>query len=674
MSTVNNYEINLEEINGDNTNVENQTLLSIEKQILLQDTFEGTLLAIEKGIIAEFSGTLLPIEKQILDANNPLSFYERNGWEPIITLGSLTVRSDQLTGLVKITTQEDDNYSATFTIILFPAIYDLYSFQGAPVTISIRKNDRIYRKFTGIVDTPVIDVIGEKLTLNCISDRRVLINNLSSLEPFVGYYSPTVLGENTDTYERMSARLSTIAGSLDFNGYNNPFLTSYTPKSVPDFSLGSSEVYRRNPQIILESSSKIVNQISITVNYSYQRCHQKIAVYQWDHPYKPSNTEGTGGICPFLQARPSMPTKELIRSSAQGAGWVLGSDILFGRQFKTGTYQCNGIWAGWSTIETAGFFSAPIQDANGDPVLDGSGNPLSRSVPIIVADNTDLYTMSANWNASKRFNQTVEESYTFTIKSPRSQSIYGLLSSSESYSYSDPVTIQEWEAGSASTPIPSGVTLNYSTSGLSFFFNASFNRPTFNSVIICALNKAKVEIMKNHRDTSVIFQRDISPEIELYHTVELTGKWMRAKGKCRRIEHNMCVSKCSAGKAGEAYSEIELAQYRGVGSIAETPLQPPAPIPDIPDLFEISYNLETHLGIDPSLPGSENWTGYVGNISKQVPIPGGGIDNIRTNYQESFIVTTPPIPDAERNQRDLAGTATYNINIPTDDTEYEAYG
>lgn len=679
MPLINNYEINSELLNGELSSDGTESLLSIEKQINLRISSGAgeSLLSIEKAIQTSAVGTLLPIEKRIVGvvAN---TFYTRNGWEPIITLGGLTIAADQLHGLIRITKIEDDNHTAQFTIILRPAVYDLYTFMGKPVIISVRQNDVVTRVFTGIVNIPSINVIEEKLTLNCVADRRALLAPLSGLEPFLGIYSDIVLGSSDDTYERIIARLETTSASLDFDSYNNPTINSWTPKVSADFIYGSSAVYRRNPQMIIESSENAINTVNINLEYGYQRCHHRQISYVWNHTYAPTDPiNGLGGICPFLQDRPTMPTRDLIRQAAYGVGWPIRGNITFGAQFKSGSYQCNGQWAMWSTVETGGF-QAGIVDSNGNPVNDANGNQLTRSVTTILADNTNLYTMNAAWLATTRFNQNIKESYNVKVTAPMSVAQYGPLISTETYATTSNNPFDEWENKYvAYTNPPSGVPLYPSNPTSSYFFNGDLDRSRFNTAFVCALQKAKSTILRSHRDTRIIFQRELTPTIELKHTVSLTGKWMRGKGKVRRIEHTMCVSDCDGGTAGEAYTEVELATYKSIGVVSETPLNVTAPPIDEPNVQQPGRALQTHLGVDPASAGSQNWTGYVGNIAirQQIQTSTGTITNFtRTNYQESFIVTTPAIQPDFRDDRVLPKTVTYNIHIPNDNVEYEAHG
>lgn len=679
MPLVNNREINSEVLNGEALSDGTESLLNIEKEIVLRISSSAgeSLLSIEKKVITTASGSLLPIEKRIVGviAN---TFYTRNGWEPIITLGGMTVDAEILHGLVKVIKIEDDNATAQFTIILRPGVYDLTTFMGKPVTISVRKDGVVYRRFTGIVDIPAINVLEEKLTLNCIADRRNLLSTLGTLEPFLGIYSDVVLGASDDTYERITARLETTSASLDFDSYNQPTLTSWTPNPSPNFSYGSSEVYRKRPQMFFESAKQIINTVNLKLEYGYQRCHHRQIAYVWNHTYAPTDPiNGLGGICPFLIDRPTMPTKELIRSTIAGINWPVRGDIFFGKQFKTGSYQCSGQWVMWSTIETGGF-QAGIVDSNGNPVLDGNGNQLQRSVTTILADNTDLYTMNAAWNATTRFNQNIKESYEVTVRAPLSVATYGALQTTESYATSTNNPFDEWESQYvAYTNPPGGVTLHPSNPTSSYFFNGDLDRSRFSTAFVCALQKAKATILRSHRDTRIIYQRELTPDIELKHTVSLTGKWMRGTGKVRRIEDIMCVSDCEEGTAGEAFSEIELATYKNIGAISETALNVTSPPVDEPNVQQPARALQTHLGIDPSSSGSENWTGYVGNIAiaQQIQTQTGTITNhTRTNFQEAFIVTAPAIQPDFRDDRTITKAATYNINIPTDDVEYEAHG
>jgi len=669
---LNDYAINDDVINGDGT-----LLLTITKSISEEIVFSGTLLSIEKQITFEAAPTLLYIAKIIERVFTTVTFYEANGWDVLITLDGLTVDRGILTGGVQVVKQEDDNHTAEFTMILEPDVYDLYTFQGSAVTIWI-KTDVWRQVFTGIVDVPTVNVFEEKLTLACIADRRDLLENLSALEPYIGYYSETVLGNLSSVYDRINARISTLAGSMDFDSYNQYSFNSWTPKVSPDFLYTSSDVFRRAPTLSIESAGKIINTVNLSVTYDFQRLHERSAAYTWFHPYCPADfVHGTGGICPFLIDRPSTPTRALISSAINAAGWTVDDNsIFFGQQFKSGNYLCNGSWVAWSTIETA-YMNAPITDPEGNPVTDDSGKPLVTTIQTHVDDTTNVFTMYAQWNGSLRFSQNIKEFYNITIQAPTSVALYGALATASNYGYTNVAQYQDWSQSRGGGP--DGGRLVTGSSAL--FYDLSTDRATFNQMINTAMNKAYTDILKTHRDTHINFQRFVVPEMELKHTVALTGKWIRGKGKCRRVLHALCISDCSLGTGGDAYTDVTLAQYRGTGTISANALTIPSAPLDSYCPPQGSISLETHLGLDPGQLGAEHWNGYIGNIRINQSVPGligadgGTVYNwTRTNYQESFIVDTPAIPSEVRDNKTNYNTVNYNINIPTDSTVYESYG
>jgi hypothetical protein len=666
---LNEYTVNEIAVNGD-ASYALGTFITIEKTINSRVLFEGSLITIEKTIEnTQAAQTLITISKII--QNGDSTFYTRNGWEPIVVLGTTRVSNTILCDIVTVNKNEGDNSTASFTVILAPNVYNLYQFQGTNVEISYRKNNIINRLFTGKVDVPALNIFEEKLTLNCVADRRVLLSSLSSVEPYIGYYSESVLGKSDEVIDRINARLSTIPSSLDFDSFNRYSLTSWTPKATADFSYGSSDVYRREPQMSIDSSGQITNKVTINLEYGYQRHHHREAFYSWAHPYNPTDyTTGEGNICPFLQDAPTMPSKELILSAINSAGWPVNPNSLyFGKQFKSGSYYCSGVWAQWSTVQTT-VLNLPVKDSNGNAVLDANGNPVLRSVTQQLADYTNTFTMYAQWTASTRFNQNVKEAYTVVIQAPESVTRYGVIPAIESYGYTAVDEYSTWEDYQGYKSAPTGVTTYTDVVSGSYFFNANQDRSTFNKAYVCALNKAKTTILSSHRQSRITFQRELIPTIELKHTCAVTGKWMRGKGKVERITHYMDCNK----EGAQAYTEVTLLQYRGQSTVSETALVPTSAPSDTNVPTQVGGFLQTHLGEDPSQPSAINWNGYVGNKAITQNLGGGGVNYTRTNYQESFIVDTPAVPNELRKDRKLVASATYNVNIPNDNHEYESYG
>jgi hypothetical protein len=656
------------------------TLISIEQEVIFFATAEGTICDFEQEVVCTASGTICTIQQNVIEAttysNSVPSFLERNGWDVAITIGGVFFPRAQLTGRVYINKTEDDNHTAEFTILLPAGTYNLYQYQGKPVAISIYTNELgWYTAFTGTVDIPVFDALRERLKLNCVADRRALIESITSpINRFnLGFYSAVILGEYNNTYEYITNALETVASSLDFDGYGQANLTSWTPKATADFTYGSSDVYRRNPQVVLESGAKVINQVKLTLEYGYQRLYHRQQNWQW--------TLGYDAICPFLRDRPSFPTKEMIISAIKGAGWPIRNNIAFTPIFDSGAYQCNGTWAMWSTSETQ-WTNSPVTDSSGNAVTDSSGNLTYQAQPTSITNNQDLYCMGASWNATFRWNQNITERYTVIVDCPNSRAIYGTLQQAESYGMTDPNQYAEWESSyKAYQPPPtvSGTISIYPDSNSSnYYIDATAERSKFSTAFLIALQKAKTTILKSHRDSRIVFQRELTPNLELKHTVRLTGKYIQGKGKASKIEHFLCISDCESGTAGEAYTAAELSFYRGVGGGVNSALNLVAPGTFRPTITTTSINLDTHLGIDPEKASnhSENWDGYIGNITTTVNLGGAPprLNTYRTGFQEAFIVETPAIEDEVRDDRVVEATGTYYVDVPADSVSVTTYG
>lgn len=681
---VNQYPINDWAINDDDWY--EGTIFTIEKNIKERIIDGGNLIAIGKNVVETIAGgNLLAIEKNIINTPHTPSkapdFYTRFGWAPIVTLGGFTVPASQLHEAVIVTKNEDENHTAQFTLRLPPSTYNLYAYQGKAVTIRIRKAGTITTLFTGTVDVPEVDALYEKIVVKCVSDRKKLMNTTAAyLANIVGFYDKDIMGESNDAFESINKRLETIPYSIDFSSTNVPYLVPWQPKSSADFLFGSNAVYRRDPTITIESGLKITNQIKIDMEFGYQRLHHRQASFIWSSGYSDAQ------ICPFLEDAPTMPNRESIRGAASGSGWnIIEPTMVFQDLPKSGNYNCNGNWVMWSTIQTQVVnLNVVATDANGvtSNVLDSNGNPIVRQATKQIADYSKVFATAAGWDGYLRFNQNIKEKYTITVQAPDSINRYGANPSSESYGITAESQFGEWE--SIKTYLrPAGAILNFAPDGKSYFIQGDVNdRGRYNNAVAVVLNKAKTTILKGHRDTLINFQTDIKPGIELYHTVRLTGKWIRARGKCRNITHVMNVSNSSSGMGGSNYTEITAAQYRGQQQIAESSLVASAPSSNVYGVpAEPFINIGSRYGVDPSVPEAAQWDGYVGNKSIRVPVPNvlgpgypSAVDITRSKYQESFTVTSKDVSPDLRDEKVFPATVFYNINIPNDDTVYQSYG
>lgn len=633
------------------------SILTFEQTVNLKTTAEGLILSFEQSVVTKLIYPLITFEQTVVDQDAPsYSFFRRNDWYTRITIDGSIVPDRYLRGSWNYIHNESNNALFDFSIQPDLGIQDLYQYQGSAVTCDVITANGTFRIFTGYIDIPVIDVMNEWITLQC-SDNRESRFAAGEINPAsIGYYSTSVFGaaDPNDLISQITNRLSTVTSSLDWDGYGVPYLTPWIPKATADVTLSDSFVYRQQPQIRFESKEQIVNQVNINFTYNYQRFHAGAASYVWNIPYNGRE---------FLTVSPSMLKKEMVESAIDAAGWPLRGSVGYTPVLKAGIYNIGGVTVVWSTTQTQ-YTVVPKTSTNpvpgGDPipVTDNTGQPVYKAVATSATDLSDVFCFGAAWNAIRRWSQNITESYTLTVTAPQSIAAYGLSNKTQSASFTDIDNSASWDDSPRD---------NRSLAVEPYYNNQTLTLSEYVNATNTLINQARATILRSHRDTRCKFQRFIWPEIDLRHTVELSTTRIDCRGKVVGIKHNLNIG------TGEAYSEIDLALFRATGSQAETPLVTPTRPADGIAPFSAAYALGSHYGLDPSVPAAVNWTGHIGNkyITERIT---SGFNTKRTQYQESFIVDTPDIPSAYRDQRTITTAATYNIAIPDNTLVYTTVG
>lgn len=627
-------------------------IISIEQTVQLLTKGDGLILTFEQSVITAGSTLILSFEQTVLSTVQA-GFYQRNQWYATITIGGVIVPDNQLRGVWKYTHSESN--SALFDFGLLPplGVQDLFSYQGKVVTCDIQTPRGIRRIFTGKVDIPEVDVMNEYIMLRCTDNRELRMASGAVDPATIGAYSTTVFGDVVDTKQQLADRLTVVPYSLDWDGYGQSYFTPWQPKSTPDYTITDGFIYRREPMIRIESAAQVTNQVVINFKYAYQRWHQGTINYNWAIPYN-------GGT--FLTKGPTLLRREMVETAIDGAGWPVYGNIGYTPILAAGFYQVNGVYTAWSTRQSTGV-SSQKTDSSGNVILDNAGKPIVEFTETSSIDLSRIMCFGASWVASNRWSQNMQESYTLTVNAPQSQARYGVVTNTENITLTDPDSSVEWEGSDPSSLRPVGMTVPG-------FSDQTNSLSEYNNATIVLINRARTRILAAHRDSRVSFERSIWPEIDLRHTVEISGTRIDAKGKVVGITHTLDTG------TGEAYTGIDLAIYRTTGSQTESSFGPPTrPTDSTATPYQGFVGLGSHYGEDPDQPGAELWTGHIGNIWKDVRTSdGNGVNHIRTTYPESFIVDTPDIPSNYRDQRNLSASQNYNVSIPSNTLVWTTVG
>ncbi len=253
--------------------------------------------------------------------------------------------------------------------------------------------------------------------------------------------------------------------------------------------------------------------------------------------------------------------------------------------------------------------------------------------------------MGATWVGTTRFAQTVTDTYTMGVIAPQSVSQYGEITQNETYSLANQLDSSIWENYTAYNDTGNG--------NSSYYIDQNISQLELYRAIITGMNKAKTSILASHRDTKVQIEKSIFPQVDLKHTVYINTTPVVAKGKVYSIVHSMDVS------TGDAATAMSISLFKSQGSSTDQSFVIPTFPADNVSPGSGTVILGNHFGEDPTVQAAQTWTGMIGN---RYPASGGA----RTTYQEAFVVQTPPIPDALRQEYTRFTGATYSITIPND--------
>jgi hypothetical protein len=561
------------------------------------------------------------------------------GWYVIVTLNGWQIPDAWLTKTVTVDASEDNSTLASFSIRAAVGIIDIEFYQGKSVTIDVVTPTKFKRIFSGVVDIPIINMAEEYLTINCTNKIEESMNNLlGSAKNSIGYFDLNIFSQPTDIAEEIKLRLETVPQSIHLDPYNIFRLTNWTPKDTPDFVITNSGIYKdENIAIEIVSRGRIINTVNLTVQYRYERNYNITRTFRWQSPIELSPAY-------LLRDGYSMPARTMIQSAAESAGWPINGLITFDPVLAAGWYTVGNTKVAYSPVQISGV-SAGRVDANGNAVLDSNGNQIVDSSISSVTDYSLIFTLGASWLATKRWTQTVTETFTLTLSASQSVAQYGAIDQSENYSYTDTFDSSKWE--SSTYLLTSDMNTSY---GQNYFINRDTQRAELNNIFNIVANKAQTTILKTHRQNFVKFKTPIFPELDLSHTIQLDTTKCDTVGKVYSYHHELNIETC------EAFTEIQLAIFKSQGSSSTSSFVLPTIPADSLTLTAPVINLGNHYGYDPATTaGSDTWTGFIGNAF---------VGGARTDFTESFVVDTPRINAVLTDPRELASSQSYNIALP----------
>ena len=620
----------------------------IQQEVLLNSTGSGVVVSF-KQLVNSLGTPTIDIEQVVEESAATAGFYARNGYEPRLYIGGNRIDNDKIHGKIQISFSENGAPQLTFSLIPDTGVQDLRAYRGKAAKLNIRTSAGIFPIFSGKINIPEIDIVGQKINFSCAQDIEQYVNNTmsSAAVSAVGYYTNAVFSKAQTKWQELQDRLSTVPKVIDMQGDGTHRIDNIAAAGTATYTLTDSSVFRRDVEYEFSTSQNFINKVNITANYNFQRLHHHERSFGTISPH---NT-----VCDFLTGGYDPLTRQLVYSAVTGAPWPVKGDITFSDIYPGGYYKCGDATVGWSTGSITGVTSATGSTTD--------GNTQYQTTGVTSVDYSSLYCKTASWTASTHFTQNITHTYTLTLNATQSQSDYGVKERDDVFSLTADFNAGDWETYNVhSTSVPSGLSQTGS-SGNNFWVDAKTNSADFSTSINTLINRAKAEILRSHRQDKVMFKRTLWPQLSLSDTVELSTGRIDAKGKVGSYTHTIDVN------TGEAYTDVTLMLSRASGSVSDSTLSLPAAPSLTPSYPTSVIQMSGGYGYDPE--GYSKYgqlTGHIANKNTTVS-SGGTVDYRKTAYPVLFRYDVPEISGALRDNASATTSTSYNVSIPNDTLE-----
>ncbi|ABC29681.1 hypothetical protein HCH_02907 [Hahella chejuensis KCTC 2396] len=569
-------------------------------------------LPVEIDVTLDTGALSLPVRIDVYDVDSmtlPLAVnvygdLNSTAWSFSLRMAGVDV-SERIIGTISIEAEEDSARVAQFTFVPESGVIDPDQYLGAAVEVFYLEGGSEFRLFRGLVDVSEYSMGDGIFSLTCTDNRQEHIERLSvsMVDALGGAYSDHVFDGYTTITQYFEDVLSTIPASYDLDVNGVPVLSSWAPPA--EHELIDSQYITDSVDVVLASRRDLLNEVKIFIDYRYPVLRERSHAYQWNAPFT---------FLEFLTTKNhTLPNRDMIEGAVSGTGWSLKGSVSYTLQPESGYISLGG----------------------------GKGTNW-----IIDEQLRQYLALGANFVIATRWDQTLTERYALTVSAPAEIAAIGAITQSENIvlDFDNPVT--EFDSFLVDPP---GAT---SYVGLDKAWVLS-DYDALQSAVNCAYRKAVKDILGSHRQNSVTFSMPINPVAERSDYMHLLSIQVEAKGKVRRVRHDLNLD------TGAALTEIELACYRVKAQNADA----------LYVLNEFSIGgaaapigltiLGNHIGGQQySLVENDAWTGYVGNMT--APYVGSNL------YNAKFAIATPEIPAATRDPLEYSFELSATVYIPQD--------
>ena len=461
-------------------------------------------------------------------------------WTTIVTIAGVDV-TESIFGNIVIDAEEDSARVADLTIAPASTSFTVAAWVGKSITIDIAamhtgSPTSVERLFTGIIDTPVLDLAGRRIGLRCTDDLQGVVEAMdaAAIDAAIpdGYYSPAIFDPAARGWSRAQDRLSTVPASLDLTPAGALRLTAWEPSFAPDLAFTAAHLLDGSLSVSIAGAHDLTNSIAIDFGYRFPRV--KAETYAVGYSYVSAGT-----ISDFSAALSWFLQRSAVESAIKSAGAKIVA-ISYTPLPSSGV----GSWIPSPyDAELCMGFTATVTFDYGQTIEE-------RHAITVYAPNS----IAAVGTRSARLSGALEGVYPPIVAAETSMLLYGNAISS--------IPPQDTAAGVIGQTVAAEVTLTPDS-----------DRAAADAAMETLIAIAKTKIWASHRHNAVAASVALNPSIDVDKTISITAPGVTAKGKCRSLTHRL------SPETGQATTDfaIALCSVAGTGvGHDETPTAAPA--------------------------------------------------------------------------------------------------
>jgi hypothetical protein len=461
-------------------------------------------------------------------------------WTIIVTIAGVDVTA-RIVGDIRIDAEEDSARVADLTIAPASTSFAVAAWVGKSITIDIAamhtgSPTSVERLFTGIIDTPVLDLAGRRIGLRCTDDLQGVVEAMdaAAIDAAIpdGYYSPAIFDPAARGWSRAQDRLSTVPASLDLTPAGALRLTAWEPSFAPDLAFTAAHLLDGSLSVSIAGAHDLTNSIAIDFGYRFPRV--KAETYAVGYSYVSAGT-----ISDFSAALSWFLQRAAVESAIKSAGAKIVA-ISYTPLPSSGV----GSWIPSPyDAELCMGFTATVTFDYGQTIEE-------RHAITVYAPNS----IAAVGTRSDRLSGALEGVYPPIVAAETSMLLYGNAISS--------IPPQDTAAGVIGQTVAAEVTLTPDS-----------DRAAADAAMETLIAIAKTKIWASHRHNTVAASVALNPSVDVDKTISITAPGVTAQGKCRSLTHRL------SPETGEATTDfaIALCSVAGTGvGHDETPTAAPA--------------------------------------------------------------------------------------------------